>query len=208
MSIQMTYIVRTLNLMLPVFFMMAAQAETSAFKKYADDTAAAMDAKNYDLARQLAEQAVRLADGPPAVDSAEAARALRALATVYRKMSNPTAAEPYFKRALAMDEKLLGPDHPDLAIDLNELAAFYLAQERFDLAEANLKRALQNRERAQKGDDLVAALSLLRQHRLSASVGWADCLIAATCIRLDLPLITCNVKHFKSLRGLRIIRPY
>jgi hypothetical protein len=32
-------------------------------------------------------------------------------------------AEPHFKRALDIDEKALGPNHPDVATDLNNLAA-------------------------------------------------------------------------------------
>jgi hypothetical protein len=39
-------------------------------------------------------------------------------------------------------------------------------------------------------------------------VGWPDCLIAATCIRLGLPLVTLNDKHFRAIRGLRVVRPY
>ena len=31
-------------------------------------------------------------------------------------------AEPLYRRALAIDEKSYGPDHPDVARDLNNLA--------------------------------------------------------------------------------------
>jgi len=31
-------------------------------------------------------------------------------------------AEPLYRRAIAIDEKALGPDHPGLATDLNKLA--------------------------------------------------------------------------------------
>src|SRR5882724_11841925 len=43
-------------------------------------------------------------------------------------------AEPLLKRALAIREKALGPDHPDVAMSLNTLAALY--QERGRYAEA------------------------------------------------------------------------
>jgi len=59
-----------------------------------------------------------------------------------------------------------------------------------------------------KPADFERCLSLMSQIRLSHGVGWADCLIAATCIRLQLPLVTINDKHFRAIRGLRIIRPY
>jgi predicted nucleic acid-binding protein len=38
--------------------------------------------------------------------------------------------------------------------------------------------------------------------------GWPDCLIAATALRLGLPVVTLNDKHFRAIRGLRVIRPY
>ena len=59
-----------------------------------------------------------------------------------------------------------------------------------------------------KGDDHTMALALLKQHFLSTSAGAADCLIAATCLRLGLPLVTTNVKHFRLIRGLKVVRPY
>jgi predicted nucleic acid-binding protein len=59
-----------------------------------------------------------------------------------------------------------------------------------------------------RGDDFVRALDLVRSHRLPSGIGWADCLIAATALRLRLPVVTLNDKHFKAVRGLRVIRPY
>ena len=46
------------------------------------------------------------------------------------------------KRALAIDEASFGKDHPDVAIDLNNLAALYLATNRLSEAEPLMKRAL------------------------------------------------------------------
>lgn len=56
--------------------------------------------------------------------------------------------------------------------------------------------------------DLIHSLDLLRQHRLSHGVGWIDCLIAATCLRLDIPIVTLNLKHFSAITGLGTISPY
>jgi tRNA(fMet)-specific endonuclease VapC len=36
-------------------------------------------------------------------------------------------------------------------------------------------------------------------------IGMADCLIAASCITRDLPLLTRNIKHFERLKGLEIL---
>jgi predicted nucleic acid-binding protein len=59
-----------------------------------------------------------------------------------------------------------------------------------------------------KSADFESCLSLVSQARLSHGIGWPDCLIAATCIRLQRPLVTTNDRHFRAVRGLRVIRPY
>jgi tetratricopeptide (TPR) repeat protein len=50
--------------------------------------------------------------------------------------------------ARAIDEKALGPDHPDVAIDLNNLALLYDNQGRYADAEPLYKRALAISEKA------------------------------------------------------------
>ena len=57
-------------------------------------------------------------------------------------------AEPLYKRALAIREKALGPDHPDVGTSLNNLAVLYRAQGRYAEAEPLYKRALAIREKA------------------------------------------------------------
>lgn len=56
--------------------------------------------------------------------------------------------------------------------------------------------------------DVRRALRLLERHVLAHGVGWNDCLIAATALRLDSPVVTLNTKHFQIMRGLDVIRPY
>src|SRR5260370_1130741 len=51
-------------------------------------------------------------------------------------------AEPLLKRALAIREQQLGPQHPDTASSLNNLALLYRAQGKYEQAEPLLKRAL------------------------------------------------------------------
>jgi predicted nucleic acid-binding protein len=58
------------------------------------------------------------------------------------------------------------------------------------------------------GKDFEQCLRLVKSHRLSGGIEWPDCLIAATCLRLGLSLVTLNDKHFRSIRGLSVIRPY
>ena len=51
-------------------------------------------------------------------------------------------AEPLDRRALAIDEKSYGPDHPDVAIRLNNLAQLFQATNRLAEAEPLMRRAL------------------------------------------------------------------
>ena len=51
-------------------------------------------------------------------------------------------AEPLFKRALAIWEKPLGPEHPEFAMGLKNLAELYRAQGRYAEAEPLFERAL------------------------------------------------------------------
>ena len=48
---------------------------------------------------------------------------LNNLGLLYYQQSKDAAAEPLFNRALAIDEKALGPDHPDVALLAEDLAA-------------------------------------------------------------------------------------
>ena len=53
-----------------------------------------------------------------------------------------TEAEPLYRRALAINEKQLGPEHPDVAISLNNLAGLFHAQGKYAEAEPLYRRAL------------------------------------------------------------------
>ena len=50
--------------------------------------------------------------------------------------------------------------------------------------------------------------AFVKRYTLPFGVGWPDCLIAATALRLRLPVVTLNDKHFRVIRGLRVMRPY
>jgi CHAT domain-containing protein/Tfp pilus assembly protein PilF len=69
-------------------------------------------------------------------------------------------AEPLYKRVLAIHEKALGPDHPDVATSLNNLAAVYNSQGRYADAEPLLKRSLAIREKVLGPDHPDVATSL------------------------------------------------
>ncbi|MCB8922890.1 MAG: tetratricopeptide repeat protein [Ardenticatenaceae bacterium] len=77
-----------------------------------------------------------------------------------QEMGNYPAARPYYDRALAIDEKALGPDHPGLATDLNNLGM--LLKEMGDLQGARpyLDRALAIKEKALGSDHPSIATGL------------------------------------------------
>ncbi|HVU63084.1 MAG TPA: PIN domain-containing protein [Phycisphaerales bacterium] len=56
--------------------------------------------------------------------------------------------------------------------------------------------------------DFDHCVAFAKRHTLSHGVGWPDCLIAATALRLALPVVTLNDRHFRLFRGLRVVRPY
>ena len=76
------------------------------------------------------------------------AQTLNSLAIVYGKQGKYPDAEGLFKRALAICEKALGKDHPDVATTLSNLALVYTDEGRYADAEGLHKRALAIREKA------------------------------------------------------------
>lgn len=64
------------------------------------------------------------------------------LGVMYLTKSLYREAEPLMRRALAIDEASFGEDHPDVAIDLNNLAALLQAINRLTDAEPLMRRAL------------------------------------------------------------------
>ena len=82
------------------------------------------------------------------------------LAGLYRDQGRYADAEPLYKRALAIYEKALGPDHPHVATSLNNLAGLYVNQGRYDAAEPLFKRALAISEKALGPDHPDVATSL------------------------------------------------
>ena len=55
-------------------------------------------------------------------------------------------------------------------------------------------------------DELIStkAMFFIEQYSLSHSMELADALIGATAINKQLPLITCNEKHYKHLPGIKV----
>ena len=64
------------------------------------------------------------------------------LASMYIPQGRFGEAEPLVKRSIAILEKALGPEHPDVASSLNTLASVYKSQGRYGEAEPLFKRSL------------------------------------------------------------------
>jgi len=51
------------------------------------------------------------------------------------------------------------------------------------------------------------AIKLIRRYSKSHGLMLGDAIIAATCLENNLTLITCNVKDFRFINGLKILEP-
>ena len=100
---------------------------------------------------------------------------LNSLAVLYQSQGRYAEAEPLFKRSLAIREKALGPDHPDVGTSLNNLAVLYQSQGRYADAEPLLKRSLAIAEKALGPDHPDVGTSLNNLAGLYQSQGrYAD----------------------------------
>ncbi len=88
------------------------------------------------------------------------ATSLNNLALLLNNQGQYAAAEPLYRRSLAISEKALGPDHPDVALSLNNLAVLLGDQGQYAAAEPLNRRSLAIREKALGPDHPDVALSL------------------------------------------------
>ena len=66
---------------------------------------------------------------------------------LYASQGRYGEAEPLYQRALAASERVLGAEHPDTLVSVNNLAGLYASQGRYGEAEPLYQRALAARER-------------------------------------------------------------
>ncbi len=69
-------------------------------------------------------------------------RLLTQLAQSLYQLAEWDETEPLMRRVLAIDEKSLGPDHPDVAVRLNNLAQLLQETNRYNEAESLMRRVL------------------------------------------------------------------
>jgi tetratricopeptide (TPR) repeat protein len=94
------------------------------------------------------------------IEAQTAGLLLNKLGRYFKSRAAFTTAEQLLQRALAIREKALDVNHPDVAMSLNDLAVIYSAQGRHKEAEPLDKRALAIREKALGAEHPDVAMSL------------------------------------------------
>src|SRR6185436_249012 len=93
-------------------------------------------------ARDMLEQALKLAEALHGPDHAHVAMVLTGLGLAQMATGNVDGALRHARRALRIDEKNLGPDSPIVATDLINLAAVLKEGKAYDEARRLVERAL------------------------------------------------------------------
>jgi tetratricopeptide (TPR) repeat protein len=109
-------------------------------------------AGKYKAAAKWYKEALRLAGDDEKI--------LREAATAFYYNAEYKEAEPLMNRALEIDEKAFGKDHPDVARDLNNLSLLLKATNRLRDAEPLMKRALEIAEKAYGENCPIVATAL------------------------------------------------
>ena len=96
-------------------------ADEAAWNAYIRDGQSAYQRGDYPTAKRHLELALKEAESFGAQDL-RLALSLNDLAFLYGTQGRYADAEPLYKRSLVIREKALGPEHPDVALSLNNLA--------------------------------------------------------------------------------------
>ena len=119
------------------------------------------DVRNWPILDPLAPHALAVARRADEAEIAEpTARLFNHLGGLFDAKADYAEAEPLYNRALAIGEKSYGPDHPNVAIRLNNLAALLLATNRLAEAEPLYRRALAIDEKSYGPDHPNVAINL------------------------------------------------
>lgn len=125
-------------------------AQSAAIDQLNTQVAHLYQAGKYSQALPLAQKALQLAQSGK--DLAQLNITLSNLAKIDDALGHYAEAEPLYLRTLAIDEKELGSNDPDVAADLDGLATLYDHQHRFADAEPLFERALAIDEKAKDAD--------------------------------------------------------
>lgn len=122
-----------------------------------------MTKHDYQSAEPIAKEMVEIAElNPPAGSDPLLTQRLDFLASIYFAEQQFDKAQPLYERALALDEKLQGPDSITVTVSLDHLGALYRAEGAYDKAEVLFRREL-DLDELHSGKSSPAVLGALSQ---------------------------------------------
>ena len=124
------------------------------------------------------------------------AKQLNNLALLCQNQSKYDEVELYYKRAIDIYTKSLGPDDPNVAKTKNNLASAYLKQQKYKEAEQLYKEVLtraHEKEFGSSSQDLSASTIAAGGGTYDAQGGWYK------TIRADTPTMTATLKNLSLL---------
>ncbi len=125
------------------------------------------DVRSWPVLDPLAPHALAVARNADAAEIAEpTARLFNQLGSLFHAKADYAVAEPPMRRALAIGEESYGPDHPNVAIRLSNLAGLLQATNRLAEAEPLTRRALAIDEKTYGPDHPNVAIRLNNLARL------------------------------------------
>ena len=122
-------------------------AQETVWEKYMGDAQKAYEQALYGEAEQLYLAALKEAENFEDEDR-RLATSLNNLGRLYSAQGKYVQAESLYRRAVAVWEKTLGAEHPDVATGLSNLAKLYYIQGKYSQLEPLYQRVLAIRERA------------------------------------------------------------
>lgn len=135
-------ITRVLAIATVVFFAGSGPVSAANWEELLTLARSFTEAQQHDSAIAVAKQALREVENTGGVDPTSVAIAASTLGICHYYNGEYAEAEPLYIRALAIFEKALGPEHPDVVSSVYNLAELYYVLGRYAEAEPLLERAL------------------------------------------------------------------
>src|SRR3989442_4338583 len=145
----------------------------SRWERHSADALQALLQGRYADAERLSVAALHEAESSGEADP-RLAISLDNLAQIYMAEGKVAQAVPLYYRAIAISEKVLGPNHPYLAMTLHHLADLYSFQRKYSQAEPLYQRALAIYEMAVEPNQPYIAMTLKNYAALLQATNPAD----------------------------------
>jgi tetratricopeptide (TPR) repeat protein len=146
------------------------EAETSAWYRLTSEGQSALERGEYARAEQLLLSALQEAEESGRA-TIRLAASLKNLGVLYETWNELERAGELYRRALAIQEQLLGPTHPAFALSLATLADLERRRGRFAQAEPLFRQAVAAQEQALGSMHPTLARTLERQATLLRQTG-------------------------------------